>query len=158
MTDDHRVDPNRLMLMSIRPRHVKSILSGEKRVELRRTRPVIKHGQPAAIYATTPSAAVVATCRIGAIQSASPQDLWGSVERISGITREEYNAYFRSSTTAVALHLTEVAALEHPVSLEHLREAGPFNPPQTWHFIDLDRLTGMLAEHPAASQLHAMIS
>ncbi len=158
MTEDNRVDSNRLMLMSIRPRHVESILGGEKRVELRRTRPVIKHGQPAAIYATTPSAAVVATCRIGAIQSSSPQDLWASVEKISGVTREEYDAYFMDSTTAVALHLTEVTALEHPVSLRHLRGSGPFNPPQTWHFIDGDRLTGMLAEHPAASHLHAMIS
>jgi predicted transcriptional regulator len=158
VTEDNRIDSNRLMLMSIRPRHVESILSGEKRVELRRTRPVIKHGQPAAIYATTPSAAVVATCRIGTIQSSSPQDLWASVGAISGVTREEYDAYFLYSTTAVALHLTEVAALEHPVSLSHLREAGPFNPPQTWHFIDGDRLTGMLAEHPSASHLHAMIS
>lgn len=157
MAEGKRVDSNRLMLMSIRPRHVESILRGEKRVELRRTRPVIKHGQPAAIYATIPSAAVVATCRISTIQSSSPEDLWASVKEISGVTKEEYDGYFSDSTTAVALHLTEVTALADPVSLTHLRSAGPFNPPQTWHFIDGARLTGMLAEHPAASHLHAMI-
>ncbi|WP_371327831.1 ASCH domain-containing protein [Modestobacter sp. DSM 44400] len=146
------------MLMSIRPRHVESILRGEKRVELRRTRPVIKRGQPVAIYATTPSAAVVATCKISAIETSSPSDLWATVKAICGVTKDEYDAYFADSATAVALHLTEVSALEHPVSLRHLREAGPFTPPQTWHFIDGMRLTGMLADHPAASRLQAMIS
>lgn len=158
MSVNNRLDSNRLMLLSIRPRHVEAILRGEKLVELRRTRPAIKQGQPAAIYATTPSAAVVATCRINTIQASSPGDLWMTIASISGVTRREYDAYFADSTTAFALHLTEVSALEHPVSLSHLRGAGPFNPPQTWHFIDGARLTGMLADHPAASHLHAMIS
>ncbi|WP_157607136.1 hypothetical protein [Sanguibacter suarezii] len=144
---------DRLMLLSIRPRHVVHIMSGLKTVELRRSRPGILPGQPVAIYSTTPQAAVVALCRVSHVESAPPATLWGRVGGQSGVRRSDFNDYFTGSKIAVALHLTDVEALEEPVSLADLRLRGPFQPPQTWHFLDRERVRSLFGEHPAAAQL-----
>jgi predicted transcriptional regulator len=64
MTPRSQADtPDRVMMLSIHPRHVEKILDSSKTVELRRTRPAVSPGQPVAISGTVPSAALVATCR-----------------------------------------------------------------------------------------------
>ena len=57
-----------MLLFDPVPAHVENILSGIKTVELRLPEPAVAPGQPVAIYATTPSAAVVATCRIERVE------------------------------------------------------------------------------------------
>lgn len=144
---------DRLMLLSIRPRHVVHILSGLKTVELRRSRPGILPGQPVAIYSTTPQAAVVALCRVSLVESGAPAAIWRRIGQQSGVRRTEFNDYFGGSKIAVALHLTDVEALADPVSLADLRLSGPFQPPQTWHFLDKDRVNSLFGEHAAAARL-----
>ena len=57
-----------LMILSIHPRHVASILSGAKTVELRRTRPNVHPGQAIAIYSTNPESALVAAGRVERVE------------------------------------------------------------------------------------------
>jgi predicted transcriptional regulator len=123
--------PDRVMMMSVHPRHVAKILDGTKTVELRRARPTVPSGQPVAIYATVPSAALVATCRITKVEAGPPSEIWSSVRRLVGITRAEYDNYFEGASLAVALHLDDVVELEKEVTLSHLRGQGSFHPPQT---------------------------
>ena len=141
------------MLLSIRPRHVARILNGSKTVELRKARPGIFPGQPVLIYSTSPEAAVVAMCRVSRVESAAPTKLWSRVGRRSGIVRSEFDNYFAGSKIAVALHLTEVEALESPVPLAELRLRGPFHPPQTWNFLDKERVIALFGERLAATAL-----
>ncbi|HZL07266.1 MAG TPA: hypothetical protein VFE45_17920, partial [Coriobacteriia bacterium] len=111
MTIDAATDRrSQVMLLSIRPRHVAKILDGTKTVELRRGRPIIMPGQPLAIYATTPHAAVVALGRISRIEVASPGTLWDTVSEVVGIGRPEFDRYFRGATTATGLHLSDIRA------------------------------------------------
>lgn len=148
----------RAMLLSVHPRHVDAILAGEKTTELRRTRPTAPVGTPVLIYATSPVAAIVATCRLAAVRSADAESLWPSVARSSAVTREEFDAYFGGGRSAHALELADVARLGVPVSLAHMRSGGAFQPPQTWHLLDGDGLSRLTAAHPAASELSALLA
>ncbi len=149
---------DRVMMLSIHPRHVQKILEGTKSVELRRTRPLVTPGQPVAIYATLPSGALVATCRIGEVHAGNPATLWRLVGGDTGVTRAEFDAYFEGADSAVALRLDTVTALVGEISLAQLRAQGrSFHPPQTWHFLDRQRLIQLVGKHPSSSALTGLL-
>ena len=87
-------DSTRLMVMSIHTRHVNNIILGDKTVELRKTRPVVAAGQPVALYATSPTQAVVAICLIDRIEVGHPQVLRDDLLERAAITSDEYDAYY----------------------------------------------------------------
>ncbi len=148
----------RLMLLSIHPVYVEQILTGAKTVELRRTRPNVAPGQPVVIYATTPSAALVATCRIDRVEIDSPEAIWTSSGELTAVRREQFDSYFAGSSSAVALHLSEVTELSSTVSLEQLRESCGFHPPQTWHFWTRDRLRSFSEHHHPLRALQPLLA
>ena len=147
--------PSRAMLISIHPRHVANILTGEKTIELRRGRPSVAPGQEVLIYSTTPVAALTARCKIGNVESLPPETLWRRYASRLAVTRDQFDAYFDSSETATALHLYDVEPLSRPVTLSELRASGPFHAPQTWHFHDSERVASWLQHEtkpPAVQQ------
>ncbi|ACV79052.1 ASCH domain-containing protein [Nakamurella multipartita] len=148
----------RIMLISVHPRHVERILDGTKTVELRRTKPAIDPGQPAVIYATMPSGALVATCRIAAVEVSAPSRLWRTVGSAAQVSRAEFDRYYCNSTIAVALHLNDVRPLSDPVTLGQLRARSRFHPPQTWHFVNERDLRFMLGGHPSAHVMAELIT
>jgi predicted transcriptional regulator len=146
------------MMLSIHPRHVEKILEGTKSVELRRTRPLVTPGQPVAIYATLPSGALVATCRISEVHAGAPASIWRLVGGDTGVTRAEFDGYFEGAAFAVALRLDAVTALAGEISLKQLRAQGRrFHPPQTWHFLDRQRLIQLVGKHPSSSALTGLL-
>ena len=158
MTDGVSDTADRVMVLSIHPRHVEKILEGSKSVELRRTRPLVGPGQPVAIYATLPSGALVATCRISEIQAGTPPEIWRLVGDATGLTRVEFDEYFEGADSAVALHLVAVTALVDEITLEDLRAQGRrFHPPQTWHFFDRQRLVQLTGKHPSSPALTGLL-
>lgn len=149
---------SQLMILSIHPRHVAKILSGEKSVELRRTRPNVAPGQPIAIYSTQPESALVAVARVAHVEVSKPALLRASTlleaARVSG---DEYDAYFAGAHKAVALHLRAVTPLRNCVPLSHIRQRRPYSPPQTWHYFDAAALGTLLGDHEAHTELLALI-
>lgn len=148
----------RIMMLSVHPRHIVNILNGSKTVELRRTRPLIGAGQPVAIYATSPSAALVATCHIRDVEVGAPESIWQSVQSCSQVTRSEFDDYYSGTDVAVALHLEGISQLVKAVPLSHLRSQSRFHPPQTWHFLDLHQLTQLVGRHPSSRALTGLLS
>ena len=125
-----------MLLLSIHPRHVKAILSGDKRVELRRRCPRIDRGE-ALIYATAPRMEFVATFHIASVKREPLKLLWQSVRDIAGISRREFEAYFQGLDAGVSIQITTVNELRPPISLKVLRETWPrFQPPQGFRYID----------------------
>lgn len=145
------------MVLSIHPRHIANILSGDKTVELRRTRPTAQPGQPVALYATAPTSAVVATCIITSITTDSPAIVKERALAASRIDEEEYDRYFAKSGQAVAISLSEVVALPNPITLTQLRKTDRWHPPQTWHFMPWDRLLHVVGKHPSLAQLGSLL-
>ena len=158
MVSAHPGELSRLMLLSIKPQHVNNILNGSKTVELRRIRPQISSGQPVAVYATLPVAAVVATCRVRQIDVAAPAAIKARHLDDAVISTNEFDAYFSGSNQAVAIHLDKVAVLENPVTLADIRSRhGAYSPPQTWHYFDRAQLDDLLGHHSAHHALSRLL-
>lgn len=135
---------SRLMVMSIHTRHANSIMRGDKTVELRKTRPLVAAGQPVALYATSPTQAVVATCVIDSVEVGDPRELKDELLERASVSSIEYDTYFADSPQAVALNLTNVVMLAHPITLDSIRERRSWHPPQTWHFLGADRVAAFM--------------
>ena len=133
-----------MLLLSVHPRHVDAILAGTKRVELRRRCPRMTSG-PALIYATAPRMELVASFRIEGVIRQSLDVLWQEVVDLAGVSRWEFDCYFRGLTVGVAIGIADLVELK-PIALNELRAAwGGFHPPQGFRYLiqaDFDKLTG----------------
>jgi predicted transcriptional regulator len=124
-----------MLLLSIHPRHVESILAGSKRVELRRRKPRIDSGE-ALIYATSPRMALVASIRIVRVVRAPLALLWKSVRNDAAIARNEFDAYFSGLDFGVAMWIADVIEFDQPASLDKLRATWDgFHPPQGFGYV-----------------------
>lgn len=125
-----------VLLLSVRPTFVRRILEGTKTVELRRIRPQVVPGQHVLIYSSAPTMALLASAVVERLDAASPDSLWSKVAGSAGVSRAEYDAYFRDAERSVAIWLGGVAAFDRPIPLEELRQRWPwFRPPQSFCFV-----------------------
>lgn len=124
-----------MLLLSIHPRHVQSILAGAKQVELRRLKPSMASGT-ALIYATMPQMELVASFQIESVYRKPLDGLWRSVRNVAGVTRDEFDCYFDGLDAGVAIQIGTVTKFAKPVSLDKLRAAwAGFHPPQGFRYI-----------------------
>ena len=65
---------------------------------------------------------------------ALPSALWRSVKRSAGVTKPEFDQYFRGAKCAFGIVVRRVWKL-NPISLATLRQAR-IRPPQSYHYID----------------------
>lgn len=145
------------MILSVHPRHVANMISGQKTVELRRTRPSVESGQPVALYATAPVSAVVATCTLESVRVEAPEILKASVLRDAQISSKEYDSYFAHRSQAVAMFLTSVSTLPVPITLGEMRATDSWHPPQTWQFVPHNQLTRLFGAHASLKHLGALL-
>jgi predicted transcriptional regulator len=117
------------ILISVEHRYLTGILSGVKRVELRRRTLHVQPGTHVWIYGKAPQAAVAAVATVGAVVRAEPSELWGKCGDIAGVTKREFDEYFTGATFGWAIFLEEVHALPRIVTLAALREQST-HPPQ----------------------------
>lgn len=118
-------------LVSLDGRHVDSILSGEKKVELRRRRLHLSPGDTLWIYRKMPCRILVAKVSVKKLEEGSPTSLWRRHKGHCGISRREFYAYFSGVKTGCAIVLGDLVPLPSPISLDQLREKEKgFHPPQ----------------------------
>ena len=138
MTDDMRqLDPDRMVVLSLKPRFAEAILAGVKTVELRRTVPKIEVPTRALLYATTPVRALLGTCVITNVRSAALTVLWREYGSRSDLRYVEFQQYFVGANAGTVLELTQPQALSQRIPLQDLR-AKPrgFRPPQSYSYVD----------------------
>ena len=124
-----------MLWLSIRPKYVEAILSGSKRVELRRKCPRVEHGQ-ALIYATAPQMELVGSFEIASVTRAPLNLLWRSVKNIAGVSRSEFDAYFEGLEFGVSIKIGRLVKLKRPIPLSDLRRIWPaFQPPQGFRYL-----------------------
>jgi predicted transcriptional regulator len=129
------------ILISLEPRHAENIMSGRKRVELRKRPMNIHIGTTVWIYAKLPVGSVVGKAMVSEVHAATPASIWRRFGKDTGVTKQEFSAYYGSSTQAVVLVLGEPRRFEKAISLDHLRKTtGSFHPPQFF--------TRLFPEHP----------
>lgn len=140
-TKDLFPKPPKAALISIQPRFVEKILSGEKRLEFRRSWAVAPV-DILVIYSSSPVQRIVATANVVGLTEGSPTALWelAKVKR-GGVPRQLIYDYFDGKKTGFAIEIAEVLELEHPVDPKKLFKN--FMPPQSFRYLDtkdLDRI------------------
>jgi len=135
---------NKILLLSIRPIYSEKIFSGKKRVELRRIRPSVHRGDLVLVYTSSPSCELTGAFVVGAVESATPVRLWAKVRQTCGLTRAQYDDYYRGSKKAYGIRIERSWRLEMPLKLACLRRhSARFHPPQSYRYFtpgDLDIL------------------
>jgi predicted transcriptional regulator len=127
------------LLISLHPVHAERILAGTKTAELRRVRPRVHEGQDVLLCATAPSMVLLGAAVVAHIDEASPNELWNTVRGACGITRAEYDRYFKGAEQAAAIWLTGVVRFDEPITLPVMRARWPWlRIPQSYRFIRVE--------------------
>lgn len=130
---------DKYLLISLKPKFAKKIFKGEKTVELRKSGPQkINKGGYVLIYVTSPVKELWGMCKIDNIISNSPSLLWNQIGERTGITKKEFNHYYKDTQKAFGIEISEVINFNNnSIQLEALRNIIPgFSPPQTYRYID----------------------
>ena len=123
----------KVALVSLYPRFADSILSGEKKVEFRKTR-MSEEISSVIIYSTSPVKKVVGYFEVKEIVSKKPLALWRDFKNSSGLEFREYAEYYDGKKEAFGIVVGNVVRLETPLSLEELGLTGP--PPQSFRYLE----------------------
>lgn len=103
------------VLLSIKPKYVKSIFDGEKRYEFRKA--IFKHRDinRVYIYSSSPVKKIVATFEVGNILEDHPNDLWENVKDYAGIDDQDFFAYFKGKSKAFAIEIKNLHKFDKPI-------------------------------------------
>ena len=125
----------RAALISIRPCFVEKILSGEKKLEFRRSW-AVEQVDVLVIYSSSPIQKIVATARVVDVTEGSPSALWELAKiRKGGVTRQLIRDYFSGKKTGFAIGISDVMEFEQPVDPKKVFK--DFRPPQSFRYLDI---------------------
>lgn len=145
------------LLLSVRPHFAESILAGFKTAEIRRQRPDVRPGTLVIIYATKPLGAIVGTARIADVSEGVPHELWAQHHDRVGISREEFDGYLENAVMGYILLLERVQRLVPLLTLEEMRAATSFKPPQSYRYVNQKMLRNLVSGHPKRDSLLTML-
>ena len=120
------------ILISVYPAYGEQIKNRQKQVEFRKTR-ITRKIEIVYFYFTSPISKVLLSATIKVIDYATPHHLWSKYKHISGITKQEFDEYFRDNHVGTAIVLHKVFTLDKPRSIYqfcHLK-----HPPQNFIYI-----------------------
>jgi type I restriction enzyme S subunit len=122
------------VLLSIKPKYVKSILEGGKRYEFRKTIFKNREINRIYIYSSSPVKKIVASFVIGDILEDCPSDLWDTVKEHAGIDYLDFFAYFEGKSRAFAIEIQNLRELTDPI--DPYETMPGFVPPQSYCYMD----------------------
>ena len=142
----------RAILLSIKPKYSDLILSGEKRVEFRRTWAAEEVGL-IAVYASSPIQRIVALVGVDEVVWASPTKLWSHcTSRGGALTRRELNEYFNGKGQGCAVLLGVVRKLKQPIDPHAVFKE--FSAPQSFRYLTAPEVK-KLEKSAAAGEVQA---
>ncbi|MDO8873128.1 MAG: ASCH domain-containing protein [Methanoregula sp.] len=122
------------VLLSIKPKYVKSIIEGNKRYEFRKTIFKNREINRIYIYSSSPVKKIVGTFEIGDILEDHPVDLWDTVKEYAGIDNRDFFAYFEGKSRAFAIEIQDLQ--EFTDSIDPYETMPGFVPPQSYCYMD----------------------
>jgi predicted transcriptional regulator len=134
------------ILISLKPKYADHVFEGTKTVELRRRRLKVRPGTRIWIYATAPTAAIRGYASLVRVEAGSPLQIWKSLGNQTGLSKIEFEAYFKSCRTAYGLLLVDVMEMENALTLDQIRDVvTDFHPPQFYCYLNGNRRTMRLS-------------
>ena len=126
-----------ILLLSIRPEYANKIFNRTKTVELRRIRPrLLNKGDRVVVYVSSPEQAVVGSFKVDNIVEKPVTELWEEVEKLAGISHEDFYDYYYGARLGVGIFLKDIHRFSQPVELHRLRNKLPnLRPPQSFRYL-----------------------
>lgn len=127
-------------LISIRPNHVRDILSGKKTVEIRTRSMQLPIGSVLWIYSTLPTGKVEAIAEIDFIDTRSPSTIWRKHKESICISKKHFDSYTQGREKVTAIGLRNIGPAQRSICLRALRSFDKnFMPPQFFLKITPDK-------------------
>ena len=130
-----------ILLLSIRPEYANKIFDRTKTVELRRVRPrLLNEGDRVVVYVSSPQQAVVGSFKVDNIVEKPVTELWEEVEKLAGISHEDFYDYYYGVRLGVGIFLKDIHRFSQPVELHRLRNKLPnLKPPQSFRYLTVNQ-------------------
>lgn len=123
-------------IVSIKPKFVEKIFSGEKLVELRKQFPIdVPTNSLILIYSSSPVKSFIGYIYIKKVKKMSVRSIWKTYREVSCINREEFNDYYSGKNFGYVIELTSPKKLKKPIDLSLLRSNFNFTPPQSFCYM-----------------------
>lgn len=129
------------LLISVHTKPVSLIINGSKTIELRKVRPKrLREGDCTWIYETSPVSRMRANFICGGILEHDPSKFWELYSGSVGITKDEFDGYFKGKRVAYGLVIKNLNVIDIP--LQKLREIWfpGFEPPQGYYYLSNDQV------------------
>jgi type I restriction enzyme S subunit len=131
---DHGRRCGTCVLLSIKPKYVREILSGAKQYEFRKQIFKTESVKTVYIYSTSPQKKIVARFRLGEIVKEYPDYLWEQYCDVSGLSEREFFEYFSDRDIGYAIRIEELETFAEPVDPHVVFER--FVAPQSFCYVD----------------------
>lgn len=129
----NKIQSDCIALISIKPRFVEKILSGEKTFEFRRQW-AKKNVDRLVIYSSSPVQRIVAIAKINSVKCATPIELIQIAKEKGDVIDEAIIMnYFSGKTKGYALELHELKPFVNPLNPKYVFHG--FRPPQSFQYL-----------------------
>lgn len=106
------------VILSIKPKYVEKIFSGEKKFEYRKQIWTDRQVKKVLIYSSSPVKLVTGELTIESIISGRPEFIWNLTKEGSGIDEKDFYKYFAGYLWGYALKINDFRCYEIPVGIE----------------------------------------
>lgn len=126
-----------LAMIALRPQYWDMYRDGSKIWELRKVTHSPRCVDGLVIYATAPVSRIVGEVDLVSTHSGYLDQMWTLVKGACGITRDQYDLYYRDQEIAIAYRIGDV--------YEYAPSLGVLFPPQGYRYLYLGEYEGLLA-------------
>ncbi len=120
------------VLLSIKPKYVKEIQTGNKLYEFRKA--IFKQEtNEIFVYESAPTKQIVGKIYVEDIIEDTPQKLWNNFSEFAGINHHDFFEYFKGKERGYAIKIKEFESFNAPIN--PYKENPKFTPPQSFAYI-----------------------
>lgn len=120
------------VLLSIKPKYVKEIQTGNKLYEFRKS--IFKQEtDEILVYESSPTKQIVGKIYIENIIEDTPQQLWDNFNDFAGINYNDFFEYFKGKEKGYAIKIKQFETFSDPIN--PYEENPNFTPPQSFAYI-----------------------
>jgi len=121
------------VILSIKPKHVKAIKTGNKHFEFRKVL-FRKSVEGVYIYSTSPVKKITGYFKIGRIIEDLPFNLWEAFHEEAGITKTEFFTYYGNTNRGFAIEIKDAIFFDVEIDPEDFVPG--FSPPQSIRYVE----------------------
>jgi len=123
------------IVLSIKPKYAKKIKREEKKWEYRKLIWSQEYIDKIYLYETSPVQKITCYFTTSMILKTHPKKLWSLTKEESGISKEEFFAYFKGKSKGYAIQISHLYLLQQPTSPKDLVHG--FNAPQNFMYANI---------------------